>query len=499
MFLAGVVLGFVGCQNRSESQWSAPELLSSGLSGEPLEVGVAIDSSGNPHVVWAQSLNYVGDEIYYTHAQGSVWYPPMNVSQTLTPSHAPLIHIDNRGNQHLFWSEERIGIPTRRPRPSDVFWRLRQDSTWRLAEGIFHQDTARSFPRPSVICDSPGTLFLAMQTPRWESAFNDLGLIIRRNGIWQTPRIFRPLFMPSIARERGGTLWIAFIWGIVDSIVPYDHNSVFAMFSTNSGQTWSDSILISRSGLKPAFYPKMIIDSFGRRHIVWFQSLRDNDLNPWALYHSSSEDGIVWQQAENITRGMEAIFREFDCEADRAGRLHLIARGDTLEGTVARLYYFVHSNNRWSQPERIPVVTGTPIKIDLEIGSADNLHLVWSVWDSTSRGVYYSKRNITLSAPVDNTPLPKSYSLSPSFPNPFNPSTHIQFELPEVSFVSLNVYDVLGRKVAALLEGVREAGRHTAVWSAEARASGVYFARFTASDVNGTLRYSKANKLLLAK
>jgi hypothetical protein len=171
----------------------------------------------------------------------------------------------------------------------------------------------------------------------------------------------------------------------------------------------------------------------------------------------------------------------------------VVAKGDN------DLYYYVFSNGAWSQAEHVPLGGTTTLSVALAIGPSQVLHLAWSGGDSTSRGVFYSERNIALSAKDDQERLPKTYSLHPSFPNPFNPSTQMQFDLPEASFVSLKVYDVLGREVAELVEGAREAGRYTTVWSAGAFASGVYVARFTASDGTGRLRYSKASKLLLAK
>ncbi len=94
---------------------------------------------------------------------------------------------------------------------------------------------------------------------------------------------------------------------------------------------------------------------------------------------------------------------------------------------------------------------------------------------------------------------PRVYSLDQNYPNPFNPSTTINFDLPEPSHVSLVVYDVLGRKVAEIANGLHEAGYHSATWNASDVASGVYFARFTATDVSGNLKLSKVNKLLLTK
>jgi hypothetical protein len=94
---------------------------------------------------------------------------------------------------------------------------------------------------------------------------------------------------------------------------------------------------------------------------------------------------------------------------------------------------------------------------------------------------------------------PSSYQLRDNYPNPFNPSTQIRYELLVAGNVSLVVYDVLGREVANLTNGYREAGYHSATWNATDQASGVYFARFVVTNADGKVAYSKINKLMLIR
>ena len=86
---------------------------------------------------------------------------------------------------------------------------------------------------------------------------------------------------------------------------------------------------------------------------------------------------------------------------------------------------------------------------------------------------------------VNNQPppvLPVSYSLEQNFPNPFNPVTTIQFNLPIPGQVSLRVFDVMGREIATLAEGTFRAGRYETHWNAQSAASGVYFYRLQSRD-----------------
>jgi len=88
---------------------------------------------------------------------------------------------------------------------------------------------------------------------------------------------------------------------------------------------------------------------------------------------------------------------------------------------------------------------------------------------------------------------PTNYVLNPANPNPFNPATTISYDLPKGENVSLLVYDVMGRKIAKLVDGYQTAGKHEIIFDAEGLTSGVYFVRLEAGEFNQT------RKILLIK
>ncbi len=81
---------------------------------------------------------------------------------------------------------------------------------------------------------------------------------------------------------------------------------------------------------------------------------------------------------------------------------------------------------------------------------------------------------------VQASPGPGEFRLRQNYPNPFNPSTTISFSLPTRSFVTLCVFDVMGREVATLVSEEMTAGRHTRRWNADGFPSGEYFYRLQA-------------------
>ena len=82
--------------------------------------------------------------------------------------------------------------------------------------------------------------------------------------------------------------------------------------------------------------------------------------------------------------------------------------------------------------------------------------------------------------------IPASYMVHQNFPNPFNGGTTISYDLPAVSRVRLQVFDLLGREVALLTDGTRLAGNHRVPFDAGRLASGIYLYRLTAGGFSET-------------
>ncbi len=89
--------------------------------------------------------------------------------------------------------------------------------------------------------------------------------------------------------------------------------------------------------------------------------------------------------------------------------------------------------------------------------------------------------------------LPQTFALAPAYPNPFNASTTIQYDLPTQSEVVIEIYDLLGRKIETLAAGLQPAGSHSIIWDAEGVSSGLYFYRIEAGN------YEETRKCVLLK
>jgi len=89
--------------------------------------------------------------------------------------------------------------------------------------------------------------------------------------------------------------------------------------------------------------------------------------------------------------------------------------------------------------------------------------------------------------------IPSGFELSQNYPNPFNPTTLIQYTLGENTKVEIAVYDLLGQKVATLVNGYQKAGSHQVVWDASKASAGVYLYQMKTKDL------VESKKMLLVK
>ena len=122
-------------------------------------------------------------------------------------------------------------------------------------------------------------------------------------------------------------------------------------------------------------------------------------------------------------------------------------------------------------------------------------------FDPTNRALYVGTFaggvfRYLLETPVDapgKPPLPSAFAMHPNYPNPFNASTDIRFSLSKSCFVTLKIYNLMGREIQTLTHGQRQAGEYTIRWEAADQPSGIYIGRLRAGD------FVKTRKLVLQK
>ncbi len=119
--------------------------------------------------------------------------------------------------------------------------------------------------------------------------------------------------------------------------------------------------------------------------------------------------------------------------------------------------------------------TGHPDIIDSLLDCSWGLGTILS-----DMGAYGGGDSVTVGIDNENILVPERLAMIQNYPNPFNASTTIQYNLTMASDVKIEIYNLLGRRVQTLYNGIQTAGEHMLIWDADSFASGMYFCTFTA-------------------
>lgn len=188
--------------------------------------------------------------------------------------------------------------------------------------------------------------------------------------------------------------------------------------------------------------------------------------------YRSSDYGQTWHQANNgITDNRILSFAASDTG--------VLARGDST------LFISTDDGVTWT------LINGGLTGMTLAAAAMTEHHAVLA---TTDKGIY--ERSLAGITEVNRSilsPVAERYKLRQNYPNPFNPQTTITYDVRRQSRVKMIVYDVLGRKVATLVDGVRAPGEYSVNFDGSRLSSGVYFCRMDAG------RFTATMKLMLLK
>ena len=165
---------------------------------------------------------------------------------------------------------------------------------------------------------------------------------------------------------------------------------------------------------------------------------------------------------------------------DTSQNLMAIALTKNDTGYTARVTKLVTGFN---SPLGIEMVGDTLYVVETGLQYSNNSPKLWQIILPTPSSTSVRKPQVS----------PLSFELAQNYPNPFNPATVISYQLAVNSFVTVKVYDELGREVARLVNGDQIAGNHSVRWDASAFSSGVYFYDLSAGN------FHTARKMVMMK
>ncbi len=227
--------------------------------------------------------------------------------------------------------------------------------------------------------------------------------------------------------------------------------------STNNGNSWQ---FIDNGPLQLSFRKRLTADTIGHVCAISDHLYYSNDQgNNWTMSNFSF-DAMLWEIA-----------------FDNNGHLFV----STYFGSVYRSDDYGVTWNEFSN--------GLPSSTNVSSFAASGDGYIYA---GTIDGVYKTINPVT-SIDEKNFKTELSYQLLQNYPNPFNPSTKIKYSISKQSFVTLKVYDILGKEIVTLIDEIEPAGNYQVEFNASSLPSGVYFYKIMA----GT--YTAVRKMLLLK
>jgi hypothetical protein len=316
---------------------------------------------------------------------------------------------------------------------------------------------------------------------------------------------------------------------------------VLLVTSTDNGSTWTEQTLFDVAGpgelptgttqYQPDRTVACTYDNYGNLHVVWanFLAVGDASNNP-ELFYQIDAPLSYWSAAAGVVEITPTVHdtsivkpasqfgnlvTQPDIGVDGNDNPYIIFQQQISEQDTAGVYYqHIYATGSpdggmtWNEPKDITPGTG----FDASFGSMatlvdDNIHLTYFCDPLAGSGIranhpiipvtvmYLSHSAVDLTTGVREVPgvQPQAFRLGQNYPNPFNPATKIQYSIPASSFVTLKVFDVLGREVATLVNGEQGAGSYSADFDATNLADGPYFYRIQAGN------FSETKKMMLLK
>ena len=296
---------------------------------------------------------------------------------------------------------------------------------------------------------------------------------------------------------------------------PKVRNSQFGIFfnkSTNAGQTWlSDPIYVCDQpggwdyGVAGIYrcngLPATCCDAgnspySGNIYINWTDSAGVNDHD--VKFVKSTNGGVNWSSVKRVNNdaaGKEQFFSWMSVDQSN-GHIYIVfydRRNYTDNNTDVYLARSTDGGETFTNF----VVSSSPFLPQASTffgdyngitASAGKVRPIWTRLVGGTLSIWTAIVDFTtdINNPVNN--IPSEYALNQNYPNPFNPSTEIHYDLKNNGFVTLKIFDILGKEIATIVDGYKTAGSYDVTFLANEfnLSSGVYFYKLTAENFEDT-------------
>lgn len=296
-------------------------------------------------------------------------------------------------------------------------------------------------------------------------------------------------FSRAIKDGSGGII----ISGVIDSYPA--RKLIINRISSEGEKLWGDGIIVDDSVNNNLRYPaEIFLNPDSAVSVFWDTQWFPND--DLFLQRYSLEGEQVWEEHFKVSEYNSNKTRLGIVKSDEKSNIIVWSENrDTTGNYIQKID--VGENKLWNEDKLIGAGAAS---FNIITDGNDGAIAIWQK-DPPWGGIYAQQISkfgnlgeVIVSVNEENNSInPESFYLAQNYPNPFNPITKIQYALGNRQFVSLKVYDILGRQVATLVNEEKSSGSYTIEFNAGELSSGIYFYQFKAGDFIST------KKLVLLK
>lgn len=427
--------------------WSPGVALSAaGTGGDAHKAGIASDDAGNLHCVW-QQRNTSGEDwaIYYTMYNGTSWSTPANISGNTAENEEASIAVSDQGRVFVAWNTDA---------ESD-------SAEWVLC----------TYSDDGVNWSTPDTL---------SSADGIIGGTSTTSG--------RPFLAKGVSGKMVCT------WHEEPDGHPYRESFV----NQFDGSSWGSEIVhIDVPDSANSMYPTIGVDSNENIYLLYVSFTSPEKL---LMVKKAWGDAAFPAVPDTIITDDDQLTKPF-IGFDANDNMYVVYRGDNIADTtygLEQINYITSADAgaTWSTPAILsrPDHDAGYVTLEPRIG-VGGVDVLWresystTTDDGDSLVIVYGHIDLVVNSIGQNNNIVHDFRLDQNFPNPFNPTTTINFKVAEAGKYSLEIFDVLGQKVKTLFSGDLNIGEKTAVWNSlndngKSVSSGVYYYKLQGDNVN---------------
>ena len=464
---------------------------------------VARTPNGLLMVVWTTPLGQGGRINYSIYDKDfQIWSPPATIASTAYQAKLPAIAADELGNIHACWQEK--------PTSSGIFvimYSKFNGISWTTPVKVSLYDT-KACDEASIEVDSNNNPWIV---------YNNDGAGVGSEYVYVVKSIDNGAIWSSTADKlsSSGSIGSSTTNGrctlaagpngkmvaIWHDGQPWDNNRREIFVNQYDGTSWQGEVMISDTTTVDrgaSWYPTIAIDKDANIYALYHTNDNPTNTTPtrfvifqkktWAQPWTASTSKILHSETAGDLQSTSAV-----CDED--GVIHFAFRKDLPVDTtgIDGIYYMFSKNqgDTWSQQIRLGRENhdggygclANRVRKAYGIDIAFRESVTPLVNDEATQAIIYSNIPYSLITSVEEEFLtPTDYELLINYPNPFNPSTMIEYKIAEAGLVKLTIYDILGKEVKTLVNSFSQAGSYKIKWNGvdsnnKYVASGVYLAR----------------------